>query len=645
MAKINEIVINGFKAFQSQCTIELGGKNLLMYGENGSGKSSIYFALHCIFNSYRKPDNGKKYFDKNNLQNLINRFFVPKNEKDIPYVAVNWFDGSRNVFLSTLSEEGCHGFNRLSELETYFVNHQLLNNFFNFTNSNNINLFPVFQREMLPYKYIDEQELYLSLMYEQIEEEASKLVNNSSVKKINEMITIFNKELDSYIGDINLVVSDIYNNYFKAEGETDLSIILKYPKSNPNPDEYWNGYRLKWDTPLIIGSNGQLIKARKKTLIKPIIGIEINENEEKILKPHVYFNEAKLTAIALSIRFALLKGINPADNLNPPEGSFLALDDMLISLDMSNRAKVVDFLLKISDKYKIYLFTHDKAFFNYVCHEIHQGGKSEDWVYKRVSYNANNKEPIILDEHSDYLSKAKHFYEIGDYDTSAIYLRKQLEQSIGELLPYELKTRADGGFVDLQTLWAKLVKFYSDNGKSLEPSIQTLFTNSKLLILNVAAHFQRLSNPIYKIELDKVFKLVDYVKSLGKISNKLIIEGGKRITFQHPTIDYKCSFELDSDLEIVQDEHIVARIPKCKNIRWSYNGVDNWDFETNQQNNDNILLTSTPKMTKFFSNCCEKLPLGISHEMLMLHCKIEGETALIDYLGGIDLLTIAVKTF
>ena len=281
-----------------------------------------------------------------------------------------------------------------------------------------------------------------------------------------------------------------------------------------------------------------------------------------------------------------MKGINSDDAATPPEGSFLALDDMLISLDMSNRAKVVDFLLKISDKYKIYLFTHDKAFFNYVCHEIHQSGKSEEWVYKRVSYNANNKEPILLDEHSDYLSKAKHFYEIGDYDTSAIYLRKQLEQSVGELLPYELKTRADGGFVDLQTLWAKLVKFYSDNGKSLEPPMQILFTNSKLLILNVAAHFQRLSNPIYKIELDKVFKLVDYVRSLEKISNKLVIEGGKRIVFQHPTIDYKCSFELDSDLEIVQDEHIVARIPKCKNIKWSYNGVENWDFVSNQQNNN-----------------------------------------------------------
>lgn len=639
MAKINGIVINGFKAFPSLHTIELGGKHLLMYGENGSGKSSIYYALHCIFNSYRKPDKGKKYFDKSNSQNLVNRFFSPKDASDKPYVAVNWFIGARNPFLSVVSEHGCVDFDKLAELETFFVNHQLLNGFFNFTNSNSINLFPIFLREILPYKYIDEQGTYLSLMYEQIEEEASKLGNKSSTKKINEMIDIFNRELSGLIGDINIAVSDIYKKHFKTDGEQDLSIVLTYPDVNPNPDVYFDGFRLKWDNRLIKNQKGELERTKNKSLIEPIIGIEIKEDENEIPKPHVYFNEAKLTAIALSIRFALLKGINPADDTTPPEGSFLALDDMLISLDMSNRAKVVDFLLKISDKYKIYLFTHDKAFFNYVCHEIHQGGKTEDWVYKRVSYNANKKEPIVLDEHSGYLSKAKYFYEIGDYDTSAINIRKQLEQSVGELLPYELKVDAKGRFISLEKLWDKFVTFYSNNGKPLDPVMQNLFSDSKLLILNVAAHYQRLSNPIYKIELDKVFKLVDYVRSLEKISNKLVVEGGKRIVFQHPTIDYKCSFELDSDLEIVQDEHIVARIPKCKNIRWSYNGVENWDFESNQQNNDHRLLTASPKITDFF----QRFPLGITHDMLMKYSKIEGGTTLTDYFGGTDLLKLSIK--
>ena len=640
MAKINGIVINGFKAFPSLHTIELEGKHLLMYGENGSGKSSIYYALHCIFNSYRKPDKGKKYFDKSNSQNLVNRFFSQKNALDKPHVAINWSDRDGGLFSSKVFEEGCEELKELAELETFFVNHQLLNGFFNFTNSNSINLFPIFQREILPYKYTNKQSL--SIMYEQIVNEALKLGNNSPTKQIKEMIDSFNSELDSFIGDINISVSDIYKNYFKTEGDQDLSILLTYPEENPNPDVFFDGFRLKWDNRLIRNQRGELERTINKSLIEPIIGIIIKENGNEILKPHVYFNEAKLTAIALSIRFALLKGINPADDSTPPEGSFLALDDMLISLDMSNRTKVVDFLLKISDKYKIYLFTHDKAFFNYVCHEIHQSGKTEDWVYKRVSYNANNKEPIVLDEHSDYLSKAKYFYEIGDYDTSAINIRKQLEQSVGELLPYELKVDTKGRFISLEKLWDKFVTFYSNNGKPLDPVMQNLFSDSKLLILNVAAHYQRLSNPIYKIELDKAFKLVDYVRSLEKISNKLVIEGGKRIVFQHPTIDYKCSFELDSDLEIVQDEHIVARIPKCKNIRWSYNGVDNWDFETNQQDSNHPLLTSCPKITNFFKNCCDKLPLGITEEMLMKHCKISG-VSINDYLGGTRISALIIE--
>lgn len=41
MASISKITINGFKAFPKEFNLNLDGKNLLMYGENGSGKSSI----------------------------------------------------------------------------------------------------------------------------------------------------------------------------------------------------------------------------------------------------------------------------------------------------------------------------------------------------------------------------------------------------------------------------------------------------------------------------------------------------------------------------------------------------------------------------------------------------------------------------
>lgn len=591
MAKINEIVINGFKAFPSQQTIELEGKHLLMYGENGSGKSSVYYALHCIFNSYRKQDKGKKYFDISNPQNLVNRFFSPKDASDKPYVAVNWFDGGRNVFLSTVSEHGCEGFDRLSELETYFVNHQLLNGFFNFTNSNSINLFPIFQREILPYKYIDEQGTYLSLMYEQIEEEASKLGNKSSAKKINEMIDIFNCELEGFIGDINIAVSDIYKNHFKADGEQDLSIVLTYPEENPNPDVYFDGFRLKWDNRLIKNQKGELERAKNKSLIEPIIGISIKEDGNEIPKPHVYFNEAKLTAIALSIRFALLKGINPADDTNPPEGSFLALDDMLISLDMSNRAKVVNFLLKISDKYKIYLFTHDKMFFEYFKHKTK---KNQDaWVCQEI-YMDDEKTPYIRNS-EDYLGEAEHYIKQHQYEIAGNFLRKAAELLCKNFLPNKWQLSPDYSRLDLNGLILNSKRYAEESGMT-DISVFEKLDSFRKFILNPASHDSYdVVKYRYEVELClqtlMVFKDIDSVPFLNR-GDKLCFE----LKCKAPSIDiYKFELILCDNFRIIKQP---GKTPLLSKGMINYRVIKNGEVGTMQSDNTTI--------KSFYDKCYEK---------------------------------------
>ena len=77
MATITKIEIDGFKAFPKQFILDLlDGRNLLVYGENGSGKSSVYYALHALLQSAFKDDLGAKYFtadDRTNNQHLVNR--------------------------------------------------------------------------------------------------------------------------------------------------------------------------------------------------------------------------------------------------------------------------------------------------------------------------------------------------------------------------------------------------------------------------------------------------------------------------------------------------------------------------------------------------------------------------------------------
>jgi len=72
--KINKLTLENFKFFNGIEEFKFEGKNILMYGENGSGKSSIYWALYTFFQSSLKNDDSiKKYFDTTDKENLTNR--------------------------------------------------------------------------------------------------------------------------------------------------------------------------------------------------------------------------------------------------------------------------------------------------------------------------------------------------------------------------------------------------------------------------------------------------------------------------------------------------------------------------------------------------------------------------------------------
>lgn len=85
----------------------------------------------------------------------------------------------------------------------------------------------------------------------------------------------------------------------------------------------------------------------------------------------------------MSIRLALTK----SRAVNYP-GQFLVLDDLLVSLDMSNRDKVLDIMLDVfASKYKIYILTHERAFFNMVRSRLAINNLMEHWTVKEMYLN------------------------------------------------------------------------------------------------------------------------------------------------------------------------------------------------------------------------------------------------------------------
>lgn len=484
MPAINRIHICGFKAFPNDFELQLEGKNLLMYGENGSGKSSIYYALHCMFQAPLKPDAGKKYFDPASEQHL-------KNLNNLDADSKIWvdFDG-RHPFIYNIDKEG-YQFTLLggkhplpAQINGCFVNHQFLFHFFNFRNSQRINLFPVFIKDILPFCEDDNTGLHIGEMYDEITASIIKKGRHIHPDYISN-IEYFNKAVKKVVEDINIYASDRYNESFKDEDDNELVIRLRYDSNFDKPEDDTNEYWLKYDNIIeLVKENGE-IKERKssyKKLNEPFIGLEISEkmpdgNLRKIVKPHTYFNEAKLTAIALAVRFALLNIEKPAD------GRFLALDDMLISLDMSNRAKVVDFLLKISDKYKIYLFTHDKMFFEYFKHKTKKN--QDEWVYKEI-YIDDEKTPYIRNS-EDYLGQAEHYIKQHEYEIAGNFLRKEAEAFCKNFLPKKKQLTGDFAHLDLNGLIMNCKDYAAESGV-IDISIFNELDEHRKFILNPSSH-------------------------------------------------------------------------------------------------------------------------------------------------------------
>lgn len=548
MPAINRIHICGFKAFPNDFELQLEGKNLLMYGENGSGKSSIYYALHCMFQAPLKPDAGKKYFDPASEQHL-------KNLNNLDADSKIWidFDG-RHPFIYNIDKEG-YQFTLLggkhplpAQINGCFVNHQFLFHFFNFRNSQRINLFPVFIKDILPFCKDDNTGLHIGEMYDEITASIIKKGRHIHPDYISN-IEYFNKAVKKVVEDINIYASDRYNESFKDEDDNELVIRLRYDSNFDKPEDDTNEYWLKYDNIIeLVKENGE-IKERKssyKKLNEPFIGLEISEkmpdgNLRKIVKPHTYFNEAKLTAIALSVRFALLNIEKPAD------GRFLALDDMLISLDMSNRAKVVDFLLKISDKYKIYLFTHDKMFFEYFKHKTK---KNQDaWVYKEI-YMDYDKTPYIRNS-EDYLGQAEHYIKQHEYEIAGNFLRKEAEAFCKNFLPKKKQLTGDFAHLDLNRLIMNCKDYAAESGV-IDISIFNELDEHRKFILNPSSHD---SYDVAKYG-HEVKRCLQTLRKLREIIIKPFLKFGSQVEFTlktpEPRIsEYKFILTLCDDFRII----------------------------------------------------------------------------------------------
>ncbi len=402
--RIKAIHLQNYKGFKSAERIEVNGKNLLVYGNNGSGKSSLYQALrHLLQSSTYDQAQIEEHFATGALNCNI---FCSDDEP--AYVRLVIDDENETTYTFALDGNTVGDVNlQLANQASDFMNYRLLYSFYNFRNSEEADLFPIFRDEFFPYWTDLHRQVTYKAWYQQLQTELRELEFNK-VRRNDRRYKDFEKKLETFNDVLTIQLRSLIEtaNYFLRVYFLDDELI----------------------TVSLVATGFSLDPVSKNRFVlhPPTIRAVLSNYHgvENIDRPHMLLNEARLTALALSLRFAAFENF-----LKDAPLKILVLDDLLISLDMSLRMQVIKTILGQFRDYQLIIMTHDRSFFNVVRQNLalKEGWSALEFYENQI--NGQYANPLVLSS-KDSITKAEEYLEQKDYEACALYLRKKAEELI-----------------------------------------------------------------------------------------------------------------------------------------------------------------------------------------------------------------------
>ena len=390
--KITNIEIKNFRAFPKPYQIKLdnAGKCLLVYGENGSGKSSLYLALKYFFESSVNEDQKEsKNTEFENHQNIFTedpgyiklRFRSDQPQKQETY---EWSESVKETNNDLIIE--------ISKASGFLDYKDLLGVHYLQPEGESVNVFDLLVETLLADTVNPVTDRTLAEAWDNIQEPYPRRSAKHQIAALKQRIEVFNDELVNRLADLRPKVRDILGKF---------------------------GYKVELD----LDFQGVTYNEKNKILDNQQILLNVKFFDKDISERYLLLNEAKLSAIAISIYLSsILLLPDPKSGLR-----VLALDDVLIGLDMSNRFPVLDILEEDFKDYQIFLTTYDKAWYEIAKQHTDQ----KDWKYTEFYFKATDAYEIpVCTEDKPYLKKAKEHLDENDYKACAVYLRTAFEAII-----------------------------------------------------------------------------------------------------------------------------------------------------------------------------------------------------------------------
>ncbi len=410
--RIKKIEIKDYKAFYGKNEFNVDGKNLFIYGENGSGKSSFYYALKDFFQSSTET------LSHDETENI----FLTQAQKGKGYIKVT-FNPDKN---GTATDKK-YTVNKTSK-NTYvagdtsirdaiklksFLTYKHLLAIHHIKKDNEIDLFDLLVKGVLKHfkslAITGSQEL--GELWENVEKAVAKPTEGQTYN-----ITQKKKDVDRTINIFNTAFKKLFD-------ESSIENILKY--SQPILDKFGHNIELKLQYTQVKPTSDY------KDIERNHVRAKIKYLSKQIDKPHIFLNEARLSAIAISIYLGMVKR-----HIQGIPCKVLFLDDIFIGLDISNRLPLLEILKSDFDSYQVFITTYDKPWYEFVrtnylnnnsrwkCFEIYAGRSKEGFtipVVKEIKGQGNN------DHLGYFIQTAENYHNSGDNKAAGVYLRSAFE--------------------------------------------------------------------------------------------------------------------------------------------------------------------------------------------------------------------------
>ncbi|WP_138433413.1 AAA family ATPase [Winogradskyella algicola] len=538
--KIQNLTINKYKAFQRSENIAVSGKNVFIYGENGSGKSSVYYALKDFFQS------SVENINMANLRNL----YLTDGQTDCA-IEVE-FDGNAKFTLNestkTTNTASITDCNRLKS----FITYKHLLGVHNVKLKDELNVFNLIINGVL--KHFKSQTITggieLGELWKDVLEESKKTVGRG--KDFNQ-----HRQKKASVERKALSFNNALNKLFLSGNPDYLAPAVNKVLEKLVPD-------------LKIEFNRHTIQVNQWGGIsqsKILLNIESDGTSLDSHYPHFALNEAKLSAIAISIFLAAIL----RQSRFSEEIKILFLDDILIGLDNEHRLKLIKLLKEPEfEQFQIFITTYDRHWYEVAKVQL------TNWKFLEFYKGVNG--PEINDKVKTEIQKAELYKNSYDYPAAANSLRKVLEKTLKEKLPetHTLSEEVKGLLKPpkLDTLINRLKEYYKDLEIEIPDSIIDGLKTYKTVLLNPMSH-DDIESPIYKNDIEAAFKVIDDLQKIELPKREVVIEKNKVFTITLPAISYTAELVTATYVyKIDNDGDISFSTPEFSFNKWTREGVD-----------------------------------------------------------------------